>query len=518
MNQKIFIVVFCLLTGLTAIGKIQAQILGDSLLNDYVEKFNQQDEELYKQYISNDQAKDFLEENIPLFECPDKTIEEIYYFRWWTFRKHLKKTPDGFIITEFLPDVSWAGKYNGICCPAWFHFREGRWLHDTSFLDDYTTYWLKGGGALRSYSFPITDAIYQYCQVVGSTQPLKDYYPDLLSNYMAWKEEKFVPEVGLFWQTDNRDGMEISIGGNGFRATINSYMLAELSILSELATLRKDSIATKLKMELNALKKNFFQKLWDDNANFFKVLPQEENAVLQNVRELHGYTPWAFNLAESQYAEAWKFLMNTRHFLAPYGLTTAEQCHPDFQIAYEGHECQWNGPSWPYATSMTLIGLANLLNTQQQDYITSRDYVMLLNLYARSQYRILDNGICIPWIDENLNPFTGDWISRSMLQQRKQIPQERGRDYNHSSFCDLVITGLIGLRPQVKDTLVVNPLLEDKQWDYFCLDKVYYHGKMITIMYDRTGKKYNKGVGLSIFVNGEKVLSSSVLKKVSYKL
>ena len=480
MNQKIFIVVFCLLTGLTAIGKIQAQILGDSLLNDYVEKFNQQDEELYKQYISNDQAKDFLEENIPLFECPDKTIEEIYYFRWWTFRKHLKKTPDGFIITEFLPDVSWAGKYNGICCPAWFHFREGRWLHDTSFLDDYTTYWLKGGGALRSYSFPITDAIYQYCQVVGSTQPLIDYYPDLLSNYMAWKEEKFVPEVGLFWQTDNRDGMEISIGGNGFRATINSYMLAELSILSELATLRKDSIATKLKMELNALKKNFFQKLWDNNANFFKVLPQEKNAVLQNVRELHGYTPWAFNLAESQYAEAWKFLMNTRHFLAPYGLTTAEQCHPDFQIAYEGHECQWNGPSWPYATSMTLIGLANLLNTQQQDYITSRDYVMLLNLYARSQYRILDNGI--------------------------------------SSFCDLVITGLIGLRPQVKDTLVVNPLLEDKQWDYFCLDKVYYHGKMITIMYDRTGKKYNKGVGLSIFVNGEKVLSSSVLKKVSYKL
>ena len=203
--------------------------------------------------------------------------------------------------------------------------------------------------------------------VSGSIQLLNDHYPDLLTNYKAWKDEKFVPEVGLFWQTDNRDGMEISIGGNGFRATINSYMLAEASILAKLATMKNDPIATELEVEVSALKSNFFQKLWDEDAEFFKVLPQKENAVLQDVRELHGYTPWAFNLAGPQYAKAWKFLMSTRHFLAPYGLTTAEQCHPDFQVAYEGHECQWNGPSWPYATSMTLIGLANLLNEQQQD-------------------------------------------------------------------------------------------------------------------------------------------------------
>ena len=179
MRRKAFIIVFCLFVGLVSIGKIQAQVLDNSLLDNYVEKFNQQDEELYVQYVSNDQAIDFLENNIPLFECPDKAIEEIYYFRWWTFRKHLRKTPDGFIITEFLPDVSWAGKYNGICCPAWFHFREGRWLRDTSFLNDYAIYWLKGGGALRSYSFPITDALYQYCLVSGSMQLLRDFYPDL---------------------------------------------------------------------------------------------------------------------------------------------------------------------------------------------------------------------------------------------------------------------------------------------------------------------------------------------------
>lgn len=55
-------------------------------------------------------------------------------------------------------------------------------------------------------------------------------------------------------------------------------------------------------------------------------------------------------------------------------------------VVYEGHECQW-GPSWPYATSMTLTGLANLLNNQEQTFICSRNYVTLLSVYARSQYR-----------------------------------------------------------------------------------------------------------------------------------
>ena len=58
---------------------------------------------------------------IPLFDVSDKTIEEIYYFRWHTYCKHIKETPEGFVITEFLPDVPWAGKYNTISCPAGHH-------------------------------------------------------------------------------------------------------------------------------------------------------------------------------------------------------------------------------------------------------------------------------------------------------------------------------------------------------------------------------------------------------------
>ena len=86
----------------------------EKLLVNYVKEFNRLDDELYPQTITNESALDFLKNNIPLFECPDKEIEKTYYFRWWTFRKHLKKTDDGWVITEFLPQIGHAGKHNTV--------------------------------------------------------------------------------------------------------------------------------------------------------------------------------------------------------------------------------------------------------------------------------------------------------------------------------------------------------------------------------------------------------------------
>ena len=39
------------------------------------------------------------------------------------------------------------------------------------------------------------------------------------------------------------------------------------------------------------------------------------------------------------------------------------------------------------------------------------------------------------------------------------------------------------------DLVEVNPLLPADIWDYFCLDGVPYHGRMLTVLYDKTGKR-----------------------------
>jgi len=134
------------LAGHLAVRGATSPILQPDRFRHYIVRFNEQDQETVTNAISNAAAGPWLEANIPRFECPDPELEEIYYFRWWTFRKHLKQTPDGFVVTEFLPAVPWAGRLNTISCAAGHHFYEGRWLHDTTYLRDYARFWFRHGG------------------------------------------------------------------------------------------------------------------------------------------------------------------------------------------------------------------------------------------------------------------------------------------------------------------------------------------------------------------------------------
>lgn len=505
-------------------------ILAASSYKHYIDSFNANDNELYAQQIPNSRSWSFLEQNIPWLDVPDKRIEQTYYFRWWTYRKHIEKTREGFVITEFLPNVPWSGRYNTISAAAAHHFYEGRWLADRQYMRDYARFWLSAGGSPRTYSFWIADALLNYYRVALDKELITELFPLLVRNYEAWEKEN-LDDNGLFWQEDGKDGMEVSIcgafsaGTRGYRATINSYMYGDAVALSKMALLiNRQEVADRFRAKARAIKDSVQRILWDDRADFFKVLPRGKG-TLCDARELHGYSPWYFNMPDKQYSKAWKYLMSPHYFFAPYGPTSAEQNHRDFRVSYEGHECQWNGPSWPYATSITLTAAANLLNNYSQQYFSATDYFKLLQIYTDSQQREREDGKVVPWIDENLNPFSGDWIARTRLKSwengtwsQEKGGQERGKDYNHSTYGDLIITGLIGLRPQEVNTLVINPLVPTGAWSYFCLDNVHYHGKVITVLYDKTGRRYKKGKGFMVFVDGEKRFSSPGVKKVEIAL
>ncbi|MHC4208035.1 MAG: MGH1-like glycoside hydrolase domain-containing protein, partial [Planctomycetota bacterium] len=342
----------------------------------------------------------------------------------------------------------------------------------------------------------------------------------------GWEKERLEPD-GLFRQIDDRDGMEVSVGGSGKRATINSYMYGDAVAIAKIALLAgRQDIAEQYREKARNLKNLVHTKLWDDKAKFFKTLPRDAETLV-DVREQHGYTPWYFNLpdASRNYEVAWKQLMDPEGFYAPYGPTTTEQRHKGFKISYEGHECQWNGPSWPMSTAITLTAMANVLNNYEQDVVSKTDYFETLKIYTKCHRLKREDGSIVPWIDENLNPHTGDWIARTRLKSWKNGTwdkgkggKERGKDYNHSSYCDLIISGLIGLRPRADDIVEVNPLVSAGTWDWFCLDNVLYHGRIITILWDKTGNKYGKGKGLRIFVNGKETAKSQTLARIEAKL
>lgn len=500
----------------------------NSKLESYVDLFNKSDNELYKQHIPNNKAFEFLIENIPLIDIPDKALEETYYFRWWTFRKHIKSTEDGFVITEFLPNVSWSMKHNTINCPAGHHIYEGRWLKDPKYISEYIDFWLnKSGDGIRQYSFWVADATLAFHNIHRDDSIMSKQLRPLINNYNEWEKIRKEEDKILFFQYDDRDGMELTASGrklnNGteifgiesVRPTINSYMYADAKAISKISYINNDiKNGKKYAIKAEEIKKELQRSLWNEDLNFFTVLPKkyDETTNPLDVRELIGYVPWYFNLPddEPKYAIAWNKIKDTTSFLAHFGLTVTEQSDPYFKVSYEGHECQWNGPSWPFATTQTLKALANFLNNYSNNKTVSKDdYYNLLSQYARQHKLENENGEKVNWIDENLNPYTGDWISRTRLKDWEgngwsddKGGVERGKDYNHSGFTDLILSDLLGIKPKLNNTIEIKPLVPD-DWDWFTVDNISYQEEKLSLVWDRTGEKYNTGKGLMLFKENE---------------
>ncbi len=480
----------------------------------YVDGFNGMFQEEVVNFIPDARAWAWMQANIPFFTCPDRDFEELYYYRWWSFRKHIKKTPEGFLITEFLKPVSHAAGYNSLSCALGHHIAEGRWLRDSQFVEQDIHFWLRTGenGGLRKnlhqFSGWTAAALYDRWLADGNRESLLSYLDPLLLDYTAWESERLTAS-GLFWQRDVSDGMESSISGGrrvkNIRPSINSYMYGNAKAIAAIARMAgREEVAREYGNKAARLKDLIQRHLWNPRAKFFETL--EESGEFAAARENIGYTPWYFDLPgdRAEYAEAWKQLMDPAGFSAPFGPTTAERRHPKFDVASLGDDCSWDGPSWPFATTITLRALANLLHGYRQNAIRKQDYFATLQIYARSQHLKLGDGRVIPFVDEDLNPLTGEWLARAR-KLAKGAYYGRGDHYNHSGFCDLTITGLAGLRPRAGEVVEIDPLLPPGAWDWFCLDRFPYHGRALTIVWDRQGTKFGRGRGLTLLAEGKEI-------------
>jgi hypothetical protein len=91
--------------------------------------------------------------------------------------------------------------------------------------------------------------------------------------------------------------------------------------------------------------------------------------------------------------------------------------------------------------------------------------------------------------------------------------RDQGDDYLHSTFCDLVLEGLMGIRPELNGTVRVHPLVPTDTWDHFAADHVLVHGKVLSVVWDASGRHYaHPGrAGLSVLVDGHVAASRPTL-------
>ena len=428
-----------------------------------------------------------MDVKFPKFVSSDNELNITYNYRCELYQRHVKSTPSGYVITEFLPDVPWAGIYNTISCAASHHFREGRWMLDSAPLEDYARFWCKEGNA-RLYSFPVADSVLSLAKVSGDNSLGIRLYSELKKIHNEWDDHK--ADSGMYFQGCDRDGMEYSVSGDGFRPTINSYMYADKTALAILAEYNEDPESAEIyRKEAEKLRNDINERLWNESIGMFGVI--SKNGEMQNVREQIGYVPWIYGIPDEGKDFSFRYLLDKNCFLAPYGLRTADITHPEYNKPFD-HECLWNGPIWPFATSQTLTALIEYLHSTDNTTVTAKDFMSLLLTYAYS-HRDTDG---TPWLDENMDPDTGIWLAREIIRtwENYDIP-DRGRHYNHSTFIDLVMTGICGIRPSLDNKLIISPL--GTSLDSFYVEDINYHGHKLDI-------EWNINNGLLVTVDSDR--------------
>jgi len=475
---------------------------------------------------------DWYRDHIPFFDSPDPELNATYYYRWEVLTKHLVygSPRTGYTFTEFIDRPFWSGAYGAISCPLGHQAYEIRWLKDRRIIQDFARYWFETPGAEpRSYSNWYGDAMWATYQVLGDREFLARVFPHMEAQVAGWTAERWDPDHGMYRWVGAWDGMETNInsrltddpfgGGEGYRPTLNSYLFADLMALSRAASLLGEAEkASDYGARALALKERVQTELWDPEREFFfhQFAFDEKDGIEAGSltyetgpyagdphgRELLGYVPWQFNLPDAGYESAWRFLMDPDYFWAPFGPTGVEQGDPQFLVSPRC--CVWSGNAWPYATTQTLVALANLLNNYDQDVVDKEDYLRLLQTYSRSHR---SNGR--PYIAEAADPFTGSWSGHNTFYHSEH--------YLHSGFVDLVITGLMGIRPQAGVSLVVNPLVPD-HWAYFALQGVDYHGHELSLVWDKDGSRYHAGAGFSLFLNGEEVIRTPTVQRLEIQV
>ncbi|KAH7066845.1 six-hairpin glycosidase [Paraphoma chrysanthemicola] len=489
---------------------------------------------LAKQYFGNDAP--WYRDRIPFFESSDKDITDVYYYRWNIFRAHQRDLgANGFISTEFLDDVSWqTNPWASLNDATGFHLLEGRWCRDRRFKEDYATFILGPNSNTRQFSEIMAAAVWQGYLVDGVASDAIARLDRMQTVFNAWSDS-FDTSKGLYHVEPIRDATEYTIssidasngtdgffGGYSFRPSINSYQFANAKAIASLSALKggSDSTVQDYNSRAAAIKSRVQNSLWNSTFEHFIDRYQQNNNFVKywdfiRGRELVGFVPWTHGLPDdtTEYAEAWKHALNSSELLGEHGLRTVEPSYQYYmrQYRYEGTqpECQWNGPSWPFQTTQVISGLANFLNSYptgaSTGIIGASDHTRFLKQYAQLHYNPERGGILD--LEEDYYPDTGYPI----------VGLKRSPHYFHSGFVDLVLSGLVGIRPSADDVLEVNPLIDSSTISYFRADRVIYHGHEISVQWDASGSRYG-ATGLQVEVDGKVVASSPTLARLSVPL
>ena len=181
----------------------------------------------------------WYQEHIPFIDTPDKSLDEVYYYRWQLVTKHLRyvDAERGYIATEFNDTPFYAGAYGAIVAPAGQQLWEMQWLRDRRYAQDYIrTYLYNSRSRPYRYATWLVESARSLLAIHPDRSFLDEVVPELEKHVRHYEDSQFDKERGLYWSVPVWEATEHTIaglrtaesyhGGDGYRPVLNSYMYA----------------------------------------------------------------------------------------------------------------------------------------------------------------------------------------------------------------------------------------------------------------------------------------------------
>ncbi len=494
----------------------------------------------------------WFDANLAYFDCSDPWVRKMYYHRAYVLRKNMLEPKLGRLQWPTMSEGRWrSGWYpNVISYGAAHQVREARWLRDQRYWQGHLLTWAenaKPDGVYPSHVTPKRPLDGQYTDWISSTAwdgHLVHPDPALLSrvvdklaaNVRGWQRECDSDGDGLLsvdshWWT----GMEYQPSffyfsdykaAPGFdqpakrvnleRVDLTAYnygnAVAVARIYRQIGQPGKakefDDLAAKIAGAL-------VSKMWRPERRFFFSLRADDDAVA-DVKEVIGVYPFYFGMvpAGKGYESAWASILDPKEFWTKWPVASASrECPAYSQTEWPGDgraaACMWNGPTWPHANSLVMTAMARTLRATRDNQVATaplekKHLWELFSSFTRAQFRNQD--FAHPWTGEFYDGDTGEWKTGE-------------RDYNHSTWLDILIPELLGLLPREDDVLEIDPLLPSGSLDFFILDGQRYHGHDVSIVWDAPATsspdRFGDGrKGLDVYVDGKLVGSAPGLSRL----
>jgi Mannosylglycerate hydrolase MGH1-like glycoside hydrolase domain/NedA-like, galactose-binding domain len=498
----------------------------------------------------------WFDSNLAYFDCSDPFIRKMYYHRAYVLRKNMLDPKLGRMQWPTQSEGRWRSTWypNVISYGAAHQVREARWLRDPAYWQGHLRTWAeneKSGGVYPSHVLPSGPAGGQYTDWITSTAwEGQLVHPDarflaavvdkLAANVRGWQKEYDPDGDGLLlvdshWWTGmeyqpsffffsnfkvSRDFGQPAAQVSLERVDLTAYNYGNAVAVARIyRKLGHPEKADEFDRLAGRIRSAVLAKMWRPEDRFFFSLRASDKAVA-GVKEVIGVYPFYFGMVPSGegYESAWSSIIDPEQFWTKWPVASASRECPAFSQKNWPNDgraagCMWNGPTWPHANSLVMTAMARTLRATRDHKVASsplkREHLWeLFTSFTKAQFRKQD--LLYPWTGEFYNGDTGEWKTAE-------------RDYNHSTWLDVLIPDMLGLVPRDDKVIELDPLVPEGRLSYFILDGQRYRGHDVTIVWDAPlpgsedhfadGRK-----GLDLYVDGKLVASSPKLARLEAPL